>query len=70
MDADQIVREFCAAWGRADLDHIMNAFAEDAVYHNIPMAPCQGKADIENFIKEMLNFTRVSELQLDFESFL
>ena len=51
MDANRIVEEFCAAWGRADLDHIMNSFAEDAIYHNIPMAPCQGKAEIENFIK-------------------
>ena len=54
MDADQIVRDFCAAWGRADLDTIMAAFTEDAVYHNIPMPACKGKAEIENFIKGFL----------------
>ncbi len=54
MDADQIVRDFCAAWGRADLEHIMGAFADDAVYHNIPMPMLQGKAEIENFIKGFL----------------
>lgn len=54
MEADQIIKDFCEAWGRADLDSIMNAFTEDAVYHNIPMAPCQGKAEIENFIKGFL----------------
>jgi limonene-1,2-epoxide hydrolase len=54
MDADRIVTEFCQAWGRADLDHIMGTFADDAVYHNIPMAPCTGKAEIEGFIKGFL----------------
>lgn len=54
MDADRIVKEFCEAWGRADLDHIMNAFADDAVYHNIPMEPCKGKTAIEAFIKGFL----------------
>lgn len=54
MDADAIVKGFCEAWGRADLDHIMDAFAEDAVYHNIPMEPCRGKAAIESFIKGFL----------------
>ncbi len=51
MDAEKIVREFCAAWGRADLDHIMGAFTDDAVYHNIPMPALKGRAEIENFIK-------------------
>ena len=54
MDTEQIVRDFCAAWGRADLEHIMGAFTDDAVYHNIPMPPLKGKAEIENFIKGFL----------------
>lgn len=55
MEPDRIVREFCGAWGRADLEHIMGAFAEDAVYHNVPMAPCEGKSAIEGFIKGFLD---------------
>ncbi|MAG33790.1 MAG: limonene-1,2-epoxide hydrolase [Deltaproteobacteria bacterium] len=51
MDPDRIVRDFSAAWGRADLDAIMDAFAEDAVYHNIPMEPCEGKGAIKGFIE-------------------
>jgi len=50
MDPDKIVREFCETWARADVDAIMEAFTEDAVYHNIPMAPLQGKAAIRDFI--------------------
>lgn len=57
MEPDRIVRDFCAAWGRADLVHIMDAFAEGAVYHNIPMAPCEGKPAIEGFIKGFLDTT-------------
>ena len=54
MDADKIVRSFCEAWGRADLETIMSAFAEDAVYHNIPMEPCKGKEAIRGFIEGFL----------------
>ena len=43
MDADRIVRDFCAAWGRADIEALMDAFAEDAVYHNMPMAAARGE---------------------------
>ena len=54
MDADKVVREFCEAWGRADLEAIVGAFTEDAVYHNIPMAPCEGKDAIRSFIEGLL----------------
>ncbi|MFK7895808.1 MAG: limonene-1,2-epoxide hydrolase family protein [Myxococcota bacterium] len=64
MDADRIVRDFCAAWGRADLDGIMSAFAEDAVYHNIPMDPCKGKDAIRGFIE---GFLKTSPGGIDFE---
>jgi limonene-1,2-epoxide hydrolase len=50
MDADRIVREFCEAWSRADVEAIVGAFTDDAVYHNIPMAPCNGKAEIRTFV--------------------
>lgn len=55
MDADRIVRDFSDAFGRGDIETIMSAFAEDAVYHNMPMAPAEGKdairATIEGFLK-------------------
>lgn len=55
MDPDQIVRDFCGAWSRADIEAIMDAFTDDAVYHNIPLEPAQGKdairAVIEGFLK-------------------
>ena len=47
------VRRFCAAWGTQDLDEIIAFFSDDAVYHNIPLAPVVGpeqiRATIEGF---------------------
>jgi limonene-1,2-epoxide hydrolase len=64
MDADRIVRDFCAAWGRGDLDAIMGAFAEGAVYHNMPMAPAEGKDAIRATIE---GFLKMSPSGVDFE---
>ena len=63
-DPDQIVRDFSAAWGRADLDFIMDAFAEDAIYHNMPMQPLEGKAAIRAGIE---GFLAQSPDGIDFE---
>ena len=41
-----IVTRFCDAWAGGDLDHLMTFFADDAVYHNIPVAPVEGAAAI------------------------
>jgi limonene-1,2-epoxide hydrolase len=40
-----LVRRFCAAWADADRDPdaLMSFFADDAVYHNIPIDPVTGK---------------------------
>lgn len=44
------VARFMAAWERLDLEAVMAAFAPDAVYHNIPMAPLVGHEAIRAFI--------------------
>ena len=41
-DATDVVRRFCAVWSDGDLDAIMSFFADDAVYHNIPVDPVTG----------------------------
>ena len=49
-----VVRRFCGAWIRKDLDEIVGFFTDDAVYHNIPMAPVTGpdqiRATVEGFM--------------------
>lgn len=51
MSAEDVVREFCEAWSRRDVDELLNFFTEDAVYHNMPIAPVQG----HDGIRDMLN---------------
>jgi limonene-1,2-epoxide hydrolase len=52
-DAVDVVSRFCASWSGGDLDVIMGFFADDAVYHNIPVDPVTGtdaiRATIEGF---------------------
>jgi limonene-1,2-epoxide hydrolase len=52
---EKIVTDFCQAWSRRKLDEILGFMTEDAVYHNIPMAPAKGKtaiaAVVDGFLK-------------------
>jgi len=41
------VLRFCEAFSRRDPDEILEFFSDDAVYHNMPMPPVQGKAGIK-----------------------
>jgi limonene-1,2-epoxide hydrolase len=47
----EVVRRFCAAWADGDLDAIVGAFTDDAVYHNIPLDPVVGPEAIRAFIE-------------------
>src|SRR5215510_3441068 len=50
-DTETIVREFCAAWDRRDVEAILAWFAPDATYHNMPLDPVRG----HTAIREVLN---------------
>ncbi|HUW01290.1 MAG TPA: limonene-1,2-epoxide hydrolase family protein [Acidimicrobiales bacterium] len=41
------VTQFCAAWPALDIDALVGFFADDAVYHNIPVDPVVGREAIE-----------------------
>jgi limonene-1,2-epoxide hydrolase len=45
-----VVTRFCAAWADGDLDAIVAFFTDDAVYHNIPIAPVTGRDAIRDTI--------------------
>jgi limonene-1,2-epoxide hydrolase len=45
-----LVRRFCAAWSDGDIDALMGYFADDAVYHNIPIDPVTGRDAIRSTI--------------------
>ncbi len=47
---DVMIRGFLAAWERRDAEYILGCFADDAVYHSIPLTPIAGKAAIREFV--------------------
>src|SRR3989442_9704628 len=50
----ELVRHFCNAFSRRDPEEILEFFTEDAVYHNMPMPPVQGKAGIKTVLDMFL----------------
>jgi limonene-1,2-epoxide hydrolase len=50
MAPEDVVREFCEAWSRRNIDELLNFFTSDAVYHNMPIAPVQGHEGIRNML--------------------
>ena len=51
---DEVVTEFCGLWSKPDVDQIIGFFTEDAVYHNIPMAPATGRQAIRELIDTVI----------------
>jgi limonene-1,2-epoxide hydrolase len=45
-----IVQRFCAAWSSINVDELAEYFTDDAVYHNIPIAPVTGRDTIKSTI--------------------
>jgi limonene-1,2-epoxide hydrolase len=64
MQPEQVVRDFCQAFSRQDLQEILGYFAEDAVYHNIPMAPAEGLAAIEAVLKQFVDPSATAEFEI------
>lgn len=66
-----IVRQFCNAFERLDADELIAYFATDAIYHNIPMAPLTGHAEIHAFLADIprqfdgLRFEILHQVELD-----
>lgn len=52
-DPAALVTQFCAAWARMDPDELSAYFTDDGVYHNIPMAPAEGREAIRQLLAGM-----------------
>ncbi len=50
-DPGELISRFCAQWGTGDYASLLEYFAEDAIYHNIPMEPLQGVEEIKDFLE-------------------
>ena len=60
-----VVRRFCAAWGSEEVDTIVAFFTDDAVYHNIPLAPVVGPEQIKATIEGFSGGVESIEFRLD-----
>lgn len=63
-DPTSVVEAFCAAWPAGDLDAIMAFFTDDAVYHNIPLAPASGTEAIRSTIETFIGGAQI-EFRID-----
>jgi limonene-1,2-epoxide hydrolase len=53
--AEEVVRDFCQAFSRRDVEELLRFFADDAVYHNIPIEPVRGRAAIEATLRGFID---------------
>ena len=51
MTPESVVRDFCRTVERRDVPALMAFFTEDAVYHNIPLAPLVGHEAIASTLE-------------------
>lgn len=61
---ERIVNEFCKTWSTLNIDKVMEFFADDAVYHNIPLKPAHGKAEIRKVIDGFMPGTTAVEFKI------
>jgi limonene-1,2-epoxide hydrolase len=53
----KLVEDFVGAFNANDLEAIMSFFTDDAIYHNIPMAPVSGLEAIRTVISGFLGMS-------------
>lgn len=61
---ERVVNEFCRTWMTLNLDKVMEFFTDDAVYHNIPLKPAKGKAEIRKTIDGFMPGTTAVEFKI------
>ncbi|WP_439816467.1 limonene-1,2-epoxide hydrolase family protein [Zavarzinia sp. CC-PAN008] len=60
----QLVVDFLGSWLERDVDRIMSFFADDAVYHNVPVAPIQGLDGIRGIFNGFLGAFQEINLEI------
>jgi len=61
---EAIVRDFCAAFARRDVDELIGFFTEDAIYHNMPMSAVQGTTAVRGVLDMFLKPAQSVEFAL------
>ncbi len=55
MTPEETVRAFCEAFSRRDVDELVGFFTDDAVYHNMPIAPVRGREAIAATLRQFVD---------------
>jgi limonene-1,2-epoxide hydrolase len=63
-DSLSLVRDFCEAFERRDVEEVLGYFTEDAVYHNMPLPPANGKAAIRGVLDMFLKPATMVEFEI------
>jgi limonene-1,2-epoxide hydrolase len=53
--SEKLVRDFLGSWQGRSLEAICSGFADDAVYHNVPVEPIEGIAGIRAIFRGFLD---------------
>jgi len=64
MDPEEIVRRFCEAVTEIDVEKLLGFFSDDAVYHNIPIDPVQGREAIAAMLGQFLGPATKAEFEI------
>lgn len=62
-DSKALVVKFLDSWERRDIATIMSCFNDDAVYHNVPVAPIKGRAGILAIFEAFLGTFEILTLE-------
>jgi limonene-1,2-epoxide hydrolase len=61
---ESVVRAFCRAVEQRDVAALVDFFTEDAVYHNIPLAPLTGREAIASTLTQFIAPASLVEFEL------
>lgn len=62
--SEKRVRHFLGAWTGRDIETLCACFADDAVYHNVPVAPIKGIAGIRQIFVAFLDAFEMANLEI------
>ncbi|GBG39059.1 limonene-1,2-epoxide hydrolase family protein [Mycobacterium montefiorense] len=53
--SEKLVRDFLGSWQARNLESVCSYFADDAVYHNVPVEPIEGMVGIRGIFQAFLD---------------
>jgi limonene-1,2-epoxide hydrolase len=61
---EKIVADFCDTWKRMNVDEMLGYMTDDAVYHNIPIDPLEGRSEIRKGLHQFAGMLKAVEIKI------